>query len=76
MHIALQQLQLFPNMSRKDRTQERNKEIRKKFSSYDRKKYTLNWVLNQVAQEFYLDANTVYAIVKQIGRYRPTKQND
>lgn len=70
-----QQLTLFAMSSRRDRTKERNESIRKDFAGYDRKKYTLDWVLNQVAEKYYLSADTVYAIVKQIGRYTPTSKD-
>ncbi len=67
------QLTLFPMTNRRERTKERNTKIREAFASYDRKKYTLDWVLQQVADKFYLSADTVYAIVKEIGRYTPPK---
>ena len=55
--------------SRSNRTFERNKKIREDFAAYDLKKYKLDYVLEKIGEKFYLDATTIYLIIKKIGRY-------
>ena len=55
---------------RTERTNERNNEIRSKFNKMDAKVFTLDHRLKKVANEYFLSPDTVYAIVKKIGRYK------
>lgn len=61
-------------MGRKTTTK-RNEAIRCAFNALDSKKYTLNYRLEQVARQFFLEPQTIYLIVKQQGSYKPPTLN-
>jgi len=48
----------------------RNQAIRDAYQKWDSKKYTLEYRLQKVADQFYLQPNTVYLIVMKLGPYR------
>lgn len=54
--------------------EQRNAAIRSAFNSLNAKKYTLEYRLEKIAKQFFLKPNTIYAIIKARGQYRPADQ--
>jgi hypothetical protein len=56
--------------TRRKRTNDRHETIRRDFKKYDLKTHRLDYVLNELGNKFFLTPETIYAIVKKIGRYK------